>query len=203
MQPACINTTTGLRKEQIMIHRLAIKLVDALLKYGAAKKSRAVYIYGMECFISECIGNVLLFAVALPLRQGWMMLFWLISFLAIRVHIGGYHASTHWMCLIVSTLVGVASLPLNHLWLRLGIYSLPVLLLCDAYILFTKAVTNPKHPVSPQKARRERRRLLISAAAENVILLACFALHWTWYAPILSGMFCAVAMSLAGRGTPE
>lgn len=182
-----------------MIHKLAIKLVDRLMKYGAAPKSRAVYIYGMECFISECIANILLFAIALPLHQGRMMLFWLISFLAIRVHIGGYHASTHWMCLIISTLVGIGSLPLNELWFLLGIYSLLILLLCDAYILFTKAVTHPKHPVSPEKARRERRRLLISAAVENVILLACFALHWNWYAPILSGMFCAVAMSVAGR----
>lgn len=96
-----------------MIHTLAIKIVDFLMKYGTAKKSRAIYIYGTECFISECIGNILLFTIAFPLHEEYMMLIWLISFLSIRIHIGGYHANSHWMCLVISTLIGVSSILLN------------------------------------------------------------------------------------------
>ena len=114
-----------------MLHEISIKIVDFLLKHGTAPKNRSIYIYGTECFLSECIGNVLLFAVALPLHQGTSMLIWLLSFLSIRTHLGGYHAPTHWLCLIISTLVGIGSLFFNWIWTKLGMYSILVLILCD------------------------------------------------------------------------
>lgn len=186
-----------------MIHTLAIKIVDFLMKYGTVNKSRAVYIYGAECFISECIGNILLFAIAFPLHKEYMMLIWLISFLSIRIHIGGYHATSHRMCLIISTLIGVSSILFNWIWSRIEIYSLLILILCDIYILFTKAVVHPNHPISLKKAYRERCFLLISTIIENIIIFACFLLHYDWYAPILSGIFCAVLMSLVKKIFPD
>lgn len=186
-----------------MIHTLAVKIVDFLMKYGTAKKSRSIYIYGTECFISECIGNILLFAIAFPLHEEYRILIWLISFLSIRIHIGGYHADSHWMCLIISTLVGASSILLNWIWSRLGIYSLLILTLCDAYILFTKAVIHPKHPISAQKAHRERYFLLINTIIENIIIFTCFILHYDLYAPILSGIICAVLMSFAKKIFPN
>lgn len=186
-----------------MIHTFAVKIVDFLMKHGTVKKSRAVYIYGTECFISEFIGNILLFAIAFPLHEEHNVLIWLISFLSIRIHIGGYHAASHWMCLIISTLIGAGSILLNRLWSVLDIYSLPILVLCDAYIFFTKAVVHPKHPISPQKARRERCLLLISTIIENIIIFTFYLLQYDSYAPILSGIFCAVIMSLETKIFPD
>lgn len=186
-----------------MIHNISIKIVDFLSKYGSAQRSREVYIYGTECFISECIANILLFIIAFPLHKEYAMLIWLISFLSIRIHLGGYHAASHWMCLIISTLIGAGSILLNRIWSALGIYSLLVLILCDAYILFTKAVVHPNRPISSQKAHRERCFLLINTVIENAIIFACFLLHYDCYAPILSGIFCAVLMSLVKKIFPD
>lgn len=93
-----------------MIHNIAIKIVDSLSKYGSAQKKRDVYIYGTECFINETIGIFLLFGIAIPLHQGWPIFIWLISFLSIRIHLGGYHAPYHWLCLVISTFVGISSI---------------------------------------------------------------------------------------------
>ena len=75
-----------------MIHNIAIKIVDSLSKYGSAQKKRDVNIYGTKCFINETIGNFLLFGIAIPLHQG------------------GYHAPYHWLCLVISTFVGISSI---------------------------------------------------------------------------------------------
>ena len=93
-----------------MIHNIAIKIVDSLSKYGSAQKKRDVNIYGTECFINETIGNFLLFGIAIPLHQGRPVFIWLISFLSIRIHLGGYNAPYHWLCLVISTFVGISSI---------------------------------------------------------------------------------------------
>ena len=120
-----------------MIHNIAIKIVDSLSKYGSAQKKRDVYIYGTECFINETIGNFLLFGIAIPLHQGWPVFIWLISFLSIRIHLGGYHAPHHWLCLVISTFVGISSIFFNWIWNSISGYSILILFFCDAYILFT------------------------------------------------------------------
>ena len=43
-----------------MIHRLSELLTQYFMKYGQATDKAEVYIYGIECFISEFIGNLLL-----------------------------------------------------------------------------------------------------------------------------------------------
>lgn len=42
-----------------MIHRLSELLTQYFMKYGQATDKAEVYIYGIECFISEFIGNLL------------------------------------------------------------------------------------------------------------------------------------------------
>lgn len=138
-----------------MIHNIAIKIVDSLSKYGSAQKKRDVYIYGTECFINETIGNFLLFGIATPLHQGWPVFIWLISFLSIRIHLGGYHAPHHWLCLVISTFVGISSIFFNWIWNSISGYSILILFFCDAYILFTKAVIHENHPMTQKKSCAE------------------------------------------------
>ncbi len=182
-----------------MIHNISIKIVDFLSKYGSVQKSREVCIYGTECFINEMIGNFLLFCIALPLHQEWQILLWLISFLSIRTHLGGYHAPCHWLCLTISTFVGISSIFFNWLWISIRNYSVLVLFLCDTYILFTKAVVHKNHPITQKKLHRERFLLLINTFIINVIVIICLFSHNNWYPPILSGIFCSVVMSIAAK----
>lgn len=182
-----------------MIHNFSIKIVDWLSKYSSLPKSREVYIYGTECFINEMTGNLLLLCIALPLDQEWSVLIWLISFLSIRIHLGGYHAPYHWLCLTISTLVGISSIFFNRIWILMKYYSILILLLCDAYILFTKAVVHKNHPMTQKKLHRERYLLLINTFIINLFVIVCLFCHNNWYAPVLSGIFSSVAMSIAAK----
>lgn len=182
-----------------MIHNVSIKIVNFLSKYGSVQKSHDVYIYGTECFINEMIGNLLLFCIALPLHQEWQIFIWLISFLSIRVHLGGYHAPYHWLCLTISTLVGISSILLNWIWIFIKNYSILILFICDIYILFTKAVVHENHPMTQKKLHRERFLLLINTFLINIIVIVFLLSHNNWYAPILSGIFCSVVMSIVAK----
>ena len=117
-----------------MIHNIAIKIVDSLSKYGSAQKKRDVYIYGTECFINETIGNFLLFGIAIPLHQGWPIFIWLISFLSIRIHLGGYHAPYHWLCLVISTFVGISSIFLYLIIFEVHLHRLHTLVIFQALL---------------------------------------------------------------------
>lgn len=182
-----------------MIHNAAIKIVDFLSKYGTAQKSRDIYIYGTECFINEAIGNFLLIGIALPLNQGWPVFIWLISFLSIRIHLGGYHAPYHWLCLIISTFVGISSIFLNWVWSSIRGYSILILVFCDAYILFTKAVIHKNHPMTQKKLRHERFLLLINTFLINAVAIGSLFAKKNWYPPILSGIFCSVIISIVSK----
>ena len=152
-----------------------------------------------ECFINETIGNFLLFGIAIPLHQGWPVFIWLISFLCIRIHLGGYHAPHHWLCLVISTFVGISSIFFNWIWNSISGYSILILFFCDAYILFTKAVIHENHPMTQKKLRRERFLLLINTFLINTIVLASLLTQKSWYPPILSGIFCSVVMSIIAK----
>ena len=145
------------------------------------------------------IGNLLLFCIALPLHQEWHIFIWLFSFLSIRIHLGGYHAPYHWLCLTISTFVGISSIFLNWIWIFIRNYSILVLFICDIYILFTKAVVHKNHPMTQKKLHRERFLLLINTFLINIIVIVFLLSHNNWYAPILSGIFCSVVMSIVAK----
>ena len=80
-----------------MIHRLSELLTQYFMKYGQATDKAEVYIYGIECFISEFIGNLLLLIVAIRWHQISAMIIWTLSFLLIRTQLGGFHCKTHFI----------------------------------------------------------------------------------------------------------
>ncbi|MFR5618067.1 MAG: accessory gene regulator B family protein [Clostridium sp.] len=67
--------------------------------------------YGTRCFVNETIGNFLLFGTGYHyIRDGPYSFMAHFFFLSIRIHLGGYHAPYHWLCLVISTFVGISSI---------------------------------------------------------------------------------------------
>ena len=62
------------------------------------------------------------------------MLVWIISFLAIRTQLGGYHCSNHFRCLLFSTLLGISGMFLNTIWFRFPIIAFMIILFCFLFI---------------------------------------------------------------------
>lgn len=90
-----------------MIKKISEIIVDILIQNGHTQYNRGVYVYGMECIISELIADLILFLYTIPQHNTIDAIIWLTAFLSIRIHIGGYHASNHTLCLLISTIISI------------------------------------------------------------------------------------------------
>lgn len=90
-----------------MVEELASRWVDYVIENGADKEQRAVYVYGLICFINELFSSALLLAIALPLNRIWQIVVWMMAFDMLRLNIGGYHADTPVRCIVESAFIGI------------------------------------------------------------------------------------------------
>lgn len=61
--------------------------------------------HGIECIINTLIPLVIIFIYAIFSHRTLDMFIWLFSFLLLRNFIGGYHASSHIRCIVLSSFV--------------------------------------------------------------------------------------------------
>ena len=159
-----------------MIHRLSELLTQYFMKYGQATDKAEVYIYGIECFISEFIGNLLLLIVAILWHQISAMIIWTLSFLLIRTQLGVFHCKTLFSCLCLSTSIGIFSLLVNRFWLYHPSFCIPTYIACLFIIYHFAPIRHPNHPLSAnqiQHARAKCLRNFFDLSVLSVILNHC------------------------------
>lgn len=66
--------------------------------------------YGFECLINTFIPVILFLVFAIVQNMITETMIWLILFLLLRNYIGGYHASSHVRCIVISTIYGLTAL---------------------------------------------------------------------------------------------
>lgn len=179
-----------------MIEQFSKRVADTLVKNGADASQRDVYAYSMECLLNYLLSDFILYAIGLCLQQFPALFVWSVSYSLLRVHIGGYHASTHAKCIISGTLVGLLSLPLNRLWDAFPISILLLLVILVGDIIFFTPVVHERHPVSDERKKKAK----INASLVTSLGFVLFAfLHHANIAignSILSGFACALALAL-------
>ena len=62
--------------------------------------------YGIECMINMSIPVMVIFVCAWYFKMLIPMLIWCVMFLILRNYIGGYHAKTHFRCILYSSVYG-------------------------------------------------------------------------------------------------
>ena len=184
-----------------MIKKLSLLYVNWLIKNGADEKKRQVYMYGMEGFLSEVISNVLLFSIAaLILNMVVAAIFWSLGFLFCRVIFGGFHAKTHFKCILISTIYGALCLFI----LKTFIFPLPLIV---AGIIFSIVisltivpVTHPNRPLSETRQKFFQKIAPIITLSESSIILILYFCHIQSISGyVFLGMFSAAMLSLAGK----
>lgn len=86
--------------------------------------------YGIECIINMLIPLIIIFIYSLIFHKTLDMFIWLFSFLLLRNYIGGYHASSHIRCIVLSSLVGILSIILiSHMSSAYFIFKMLIIVL--------------------------------------------------------------------------
>lgn len=177
-----------------MIRTFSEKIVDLLMLHAGIKNNRDVYIYGLECFISELIGNLCLFIFAAFLGKLGEMLIWTISFLSIRTQLGGYHCSNHFRCLLFSTLLGISGMFLNTVWLHFPNIALVIIFFCFLFIMKYAPIVHNNHPLSKSQKRHSKKYGIINFCAISFSAIILSAFKISIYSSLCSGIILATLL---------
>ena len=160
------------------------------------KTKSIVYINGIECFISEFIGNLLLLIVAILWHQISAMIIWTLSFLLIRTQLGGFHCKTHFSCLCLSTSIGIFSLLVNRFWLYHPSFCIPTYIACLFIIYHFAPIRHPNHPLSANQIQHARAKCLRNFFVLSVLSVILYLCHLPYYSSICSGIIGSCILAL-------
>lgn len=159
-----------------MIHQLSRRLAYFFYKKNmVSREMLAVSAYGYELLIAETISWIITVLIALLSGRFWESLVYMAVFLILRQCAGGYHATSHFRCIIISTAVYVVCLGLIIVVpqaLYTGIIALGLLI--GALGIWNCApVDNPNKPFSNDEERiKFRHYSLIVTAILTILSLA-------------------------------
>ena len=156
-----------------MLHEIASKITEQLVKNNTDDQDMIdIYIYGTECILNSSITIFFIIIASFFMHQFPQILIWLGAFVLLRNHFGGYHAPNHFLCITISSLLGITAMLFHHF----PIYSDPLFVLI-LYIVFLVPVNNPKKHLSDHRKHIEKLKSIIILLIEFTI---CFFLATSW-----------------------
>jgi len=160
-----------------MINRLANSVAFFCVKQDIISKTdKDNYSYGFELIIASAINLVLvlLAGVLIGIKLGTVV--FLVTFILTRCFIGGYHANTHAVCIILFTgifiIIAVISIVMIEKWTPAYILISSLVFTLSVYYLAPAESENK--PLSQQKKKRFRRYSLILACLNiEAAIISC------------------------------
>lgn len=97
-----------------MITLAASKGASFLCQQTGDNSRYAVYRYGLECILNECIADCLIFTIGCLSHKPFEMFLWMATFTICRINMGGWHAPNHFICISCSVLAGSVPLLMSN-----------------------------------------------------------------------------------------
>lgn len=182
-----------------MIHKLSVKLSELLVQAGMDSGLKAHYAYGAECTMGTSLVLIILFLYAIIAKQGMYMLIYIVSWLPLRVFVGGAHAHTHIGCNLTSIGLGILSVAFTEYLYKIPIYAIiPITALCCLIFYIVAPVIHKNHPVSKERILKMRSFARVYSAVIGVLLCICCAIHTKYFVPIFMAYFTTAASAVIG-----
>lgn len=182
-----------------MISALSQRLVDWLIKNGAESDDREVFIYGANAILNEVIMDIMLMVFAFAIGKPLEMLLWIISFMALRAHIGGCHVKSAILCFLLSLAISIGFvLVINYA----VVFPFLLAIECVLALIYTFTVAPvlpPKRTLPPSRIRLAKQwgRITVIVEVAAISILHICGLQEASHAVAL-GMFAAAIFSLVG-----
>ena len=162
-----------------MIARMSRKLSLLFISHEIIPaEDKEVYEYSFEVLLSMLVSFVVLFTIAIVTGTVANTMVYLAGFMPLRVVAGGYHAKTHFRCLVILMCAYVAFLLLQHMILTAFLMYVIVFSTIVSVILvfiFAPADDSNKPMTEAEKIfSKKKSRILIVCCAVAVSLLITF-----------------------------
>lgn len=141
-----------------MLHELALKIIKKMVQKNKDVQNMIdIYVYGLECILNSAITIFLIGTASLFMHQFPQILIWLAAFVLLRRHFGGYHAPNHFLCITLSSCLGITAMLLCHFPIfsnRLFVITLYAISIL--YAIFFVPADNAKKCLSDERKSKEK-----------------------------------------------
>lgn len=165
-----------------MISKLAKSIAHFfVIKNIVEKPEEVIYAYGMELLISDVLNSIFVLLIALISHTLPAVIIFLAVFMSLRQSVGGYHANSHFSCMLTLIIVmlifsyGICNISDSLIWLFDIVFvslSLPV-------IFSIAPVPHPNKPMSEEKGviLKRKSRVLVLLLSMCVAVLMIFQIN--------------------------
>ena len=164
-------------------------------------EKREMYAYGMEVILLNVINLVIPFIISLIMGVLIHFIIFILVFIPLRISTGGYHAKESGICIIISTMLYIVSVPLSYLSSISYKNVVPLILFVFSIlaIIIFAPVENMNNHLSHKSKKRNRliSLLLVSADSIAIILFDIFSIHIA--SNIMIFVILASALMIIGR----
>lgn len=158
-----------------------------------AREKERILKYGLELMITAFIGLMLMVCVSILSGQPLAWLPFILGFAPLRTTAGGFHASSHVGCYILTTVTFAISVALALVGRMMSVQYFVISVLSFAIIIAFSPVEASNKPLSPEKRVANRRVSLLIAATELIIslLLICCGIGRVYISVFYYGILAA------------
>ncbi|HPF55267.1 MAG TPA: accessory gene regulator B family protein [Clostridiales bacterium] len=156
-----------------MLHKLALKISDYFKKMNVLKVDQEIYTYGIELILSDVLNLLILFIAACVLNRILETAVWSAVFLVSRKYTGGFHAPSHFLCIltaqigfIVSYFVCESLNPAAYIWFESIITGIGIII-----PLVFGPVGSPKKPITKSFYQKKKISLSVFLIAITAVFL--------------------------------
>ena len=155
------------------------RLAQAIAKkcvHSGVIQSEPVLCFGFELIITTFIGVGAIFLIAILAEKPWACIPFLLGFAPIRKYAGGYHATTHFRCHIISAVIFSMCLFASSC-LDVRCEGLLIIGIINWIVILILAPISARNkPLSNQRMSKNRTMSIIIASIETVLAFGFFVL---------------------------
>ena len=160
---------------------MASKVCSLFVKHDIIPTGKkAAYTYGLELLISDVVGISCIILISILYGQAYMWIPYLIGFVPMRILGGGYHAKTHFSCILFFSAFYLLFISIKDIFQSVSHIEIFLCLFVLFLALLFSPVEAENKPLSGESRKRNRRRS-IGIAVFNLLLafLSCLAFKHT------------------------
>lgn len=163
-------------------------------------EKREMYAYGMEVILLNVINLIIPFIISLIMGVLIHFIVFILIFIPLRISTGGYHAKESGICIIISTMLYIVSVPLSYL--SSISYKNVVLLILFVFsilaIIIFAPVENMKNPLGHKSKKRNRLISLLLISADSITLVIAYVLAQNIATSIMTFVILASFLMIIG-----
>ena len=175
-----------------MIEKISALFASYLCKKSGTEISKTeheILQYGLECIINTYTPIIFFVIYACSSKMLLEMITWLLTFLFYRNLIGGYHASTHIRCILLSTLYGLLSIHFIKSISYVAVqYKAMLIAIIFIYHIFMKPLIHHTENIDQRYIKRCKIKILFFLSIAGI----CISVFYSFIPNIINSIFIGI-----------